>query len=89
LARSGHLIFQVSHVTKQFFLDDKAMLAGAQLKLPEEILSSSQFLGIHRSYLVAINKITAMQVNTVEIGKQQIPIGSTYKEELLKRLKLQ
>jgi hypothetical protein len=38
--------------------------------------------------MVALNKITALQGNMVEIGKQQIPVGSSYKDDLLKRLEL-
>jgi DNA-binding LytR/AlgR family response regulator len=70
------------------FLGGKAMLISAHLKMMEDQLPSSRFLRIHRSYLVALDKIDAVQGNTVEINKQEIPIGNTYKEELMKRLKL-
>lgn len=72
----------------KFFLKDKNMLVSAHLKLVEEMLAGAYFLRVHRSYIIALNKITAVQGNTVEIGKQEIPIGSTYKEELMKRLRL-
>jgi len=72
----------------KLFLKDKNMLVSAHLKLVEEMLPAAYFLRIHRSYIVALNKITAVQGNVVEIGKQQMPIGSTYKEELMKRLGL-
>jgi two-component system, LytTR family, response regulator len=70
------------------FLKDRAMLASAHLKMMEDLLPGSRFLRVHRSYIVALDKITALQGNVVEIGKQQIPIGTTFKEELLKRLRL-
>jgi two-component system, LytTR family, response regulator len=72
----------------KLFLKDKNMLVSAHLKLVEEMLPAAYFLRIHRSYIVALNKITAVQGNVVEIGKQQMPIGSSYKEELMKRLGL-
>ena len=65
------------------------MLASAHLKLMEELLPVSRFLRIHRSYIVALNKISALQGNMVEIEKTEIPVGLTYKEELMKRLRLE
>lgn len=71
------------------YLKEKTMLASAHLKLMEDLLPKNRFLRVHRSYLVALHAITAVNGNLVEIGKQEIPVGSTYKEELLKRLRLQ
>ena len=70
-------------------LKDRSMLISAHLKLMEELLPHDRFLRIHRSYIVSLQKIDAVQGNVVEIGKQEIPIGTTYKEELVKRLQLQ
>jgi hypothetical protein len=38
--------------------------------------------------MVALDKISAVQGGVVEIGKQQIPVGTTYRDELMKRLGL-
>ncbi len=73
----------------KLFLKDRPMLISAHLKLMEDLLPSDRFLRVHRSYIVALDKISAMQGNVVEIGKQEIPVGTTYKEELLRRLRLQ
>ncbi len=70
------------------FLKEKALLASAHLKMMEDLLPASRFLRIHRSYIVALDKISALQGNTVEIGRQQLPVGTTYKEELMRRLGL-
>ena len=43
-----------------------------------EELPSDNFLRIHRSYTIAINKITSVEGNTVEINKKRIPIGRNY-----------
>jgi len=44
---------------------------------------SSDFLRIHRSYIVNKTKITAFTKVDVEIGDKEIPIGSSYKDEVL------
>ncbi|SNR73919.1 LytR/AlgR family response regulator transcription factor [Lutibacter flavus] len=43
-----------------------------------EELPSDNFLRIHRSFTIAINKITSVEGNTVEIDKKRIPIGRNY-----------
>lgn len=53
------------------------------MKSLEEKLPSAQFRRIHRSYIVHMGKIEALDGSMVEINKQQIPIGKNYKEELL------
>ena len=72
----------------KIFLKDRTLLASAHLKLMEDMLPASRFIRIHRSYIVALNKISALQGNVVEIGKQELPVGTTYKEELMRRLRL-
>jgi DNA-binding LytR/AlgR family response regulator len=69
-------------------LKDKTLLISAHLKLMEELLPPSKFVRIHRSYIVALHAITAVQGGAVEIGKQELPVGSTYKEELMRRLRI-
>ncbi len=44
----------------------------------EDMLPPSQFLRIHRSYIVSVNKITAFTKTDVEIGKTELPIGTSY-----------
>ena len=46
----------------------------------ERLLPSNLFVRIHRSYIVAINKITAYTKNDVEIGRVELPFGSNYSE---------
>ncbi len=56
-----------------------------EAKLPE-----SEFLRVHRSFIVRIDKIVAIeQPNLIlENDKKIIPIGGSYKDELAKRLNL-
>ena len=48
---------------------------------------SSDFLRIHRSFIVNTQRITAFTAQDVEIGEREIPIGGSYKEAVYKRLK--
>lgn len=60
----------------------------ATLKSIEEKLPQTKFLRVHRSYIVAINKIDFIQEGTITIGKTTIPVADTHKANLGKRLNL-
>lgn len=45
-----------------------------------------RFLRIHRSFLVNTDKVTAFTRQDVEIGSTEIPIGESYKDEVLNKL---
>ena len=46
----------------------------------EEMLANNNFLRIHRSFIVARDKIDAFTATEVEINGKQIPVGRSYKE---------
>ncbi len=43
-------------------------------------LPDEEFIRIHKSYIVATNKIDAIYGNTIEIGQISLPIGRSYKD---------
>jgi DNA-binding LytR/AlgR family response regulator len=50
----------------------------------EAMLSESQFIRIHRSYIVSLNKLKSFTVESVEIGNKELPIGKLYRNNFLK-----
>ncbi len=62
---------------------DKKIITKSQLGQAEELLAENNFLRIHRSYIVAKDKISAFTATDVEIGGVQIPIGRNYKDLVL------
>ena len=52
----------------------------------EESLPKNLFLRIHRSFIVAINKIESYSATEIDIGNTQLPIGRNYKNDVLKVL---
>ncbi|MFD2245184.1 LytR/AlgR family response regulator transcription factor [Pontibacter ruber] len=48
-------------------------------KLPE-----SKFLRVHRSFIVALQKIDSIEKSRIRIGNKEIPIGEVYKDHFLK-----
>lgn len=46
----------------------------------EEILPKDIFVRVHKSYIVALNKIDSVERNRISIGGKLIPVSNTYKE---------
>lgn len=54
-----------------------------------QMLPEDKFIRLHKSFIVAIDKITKIHNNEVEINKKVIPVGITYRkhfEEVMKKL---
>ena len=51
-----------------------------------EELPQSNFIRIHRSYTISINKVIALEGNTVEISNRKIPIGRNYVKQTKERI---
>lgn len=56
-------------------------LSRLSLKAVESRLPARDFCRVHRSFIVALNKITSFQRTRLFIGKQEIPVGSNYYDE--------
>ncbi|HEY5409078.1 MAG TPA: LytTR family DNA-binding domain-containing protein [Ginsengibacter sp.] len=52
----------------------------------EEVLPKNNFIRIHRSFIVAINKIASFTSDTIEIAKHELPISRMYRHEVEKLL---
>ena len=56
------------------------------MKQLEEVLSPKRFVRVHRSYIVALDKITSIERQEIYINDRIIPIGNTYQEHFFKLL---
>jgi DNA-binding LytR/AlgR family response regulator len=52
----------------------------------EEALPKNNFVRIHRSFIVAINKIESFTNDAIEINRQELPISRMYRHEVEKVL---
>jgi DNA-binding LytR/AlgR family response regulator len=53
------------------------------LKEFESVLPEDDFLRIHKSYMVRIDEINTINPRIVTVGKDQIPVGRTYFQNLM------
>ena len=47
-----------------------------------ELLPADEFLRVHKSYIVAINKIESFNADSIQIAKHELPIGRLYKYDV-------
>lgn len=70
-----------------FIKGGKMIKALSTMKTMENILPSDRFMRIHRSFIVALDKIDAIQHNTVKIGKAVIPVTDQYRQQFKSHFK--
>ncbi len=75
-----HILFveAYGHYTK-VYLKDEMILSNQKISALEELLPSDQFLRVHKSFIVATDKIKFIEGNRLRIEEHEIPIGQTYK----------
>ncbi|TAE37178.1 MAG: DNA-binding response regulator [Sphingobacteriales bacterium] len=58
--------------------ENKAHLTLATLSNFMDLLPQGKFLRIHRSYVIAINRVKCFNLKTIDIGENVLPVGKTY-----------
>jgi DNA-binding LytR/AlgR family response regulator len=69
-----------------YYTNKERILSLNTMKKLEVDLPSHQFIRIHKSYIIAIEKIEVLEGNQIVIGKVKLPIGASYREEVMKRI---
>ena len=64
----------------RIYTKTRNILTKFQLGEIEEVLDKSNFLRVHRSFIVAKDKIEAFTATDIEINGKQVPVGRSYKE---------
>lgn len=67
---------------------NKTIITKQSMSSIEEMLPKENFIRIHRSYIVALNKIESYTNELIGIAKQELPISRMYKLEVSKVLKI-
>ncbi|MDX1667584.1 MAG: LytTR family DNA-binding domain-containing protein, partial [Saprospiraceae bacterium] len=66
----------------------KEILAHQTIRYLEERLRPEGFIRIHRSFIVAIDKIESWSTTEIEVAGNVLPIGRTYKKEAIRLLEM-
>lgn len=73
---------------KIHLVNHKPLVARMTMKTILEKLPAAEFVRVHRSFIVAINKIERIKSKSVFLAGKEFSIGSSYEEEAMKKLRL-
>jgi DNA-binding LytR/AlgR family response regulator len=65
---------------RQIHAKDRRIMTLETFRDLETKLPSEQFIRVHKSYMVSLNKIESVERDRIKIGKELIPISETYRE---------
>lgn len=63
-------------------LNDKMILTHQTLSSIEELLPKNQFIKVHKSFIIAKNKIVLIEGNLIHINEHKIPVGKMYRQNI-------
>jgi DNA-binding LytR/AlgR family response regulator len=70
------------------FTEKEKLILHGSMKELENIFTEPEFIRVHRSYIIRLEKVKKIQDDIIEINGNPIPIGKTYKQELYKKLNI-
>ncbi len=68
------------------FTPDERIITLQNMKKMEDALPEKHFIRVHKSYIVALNKIDSIERSRISIGNKVIPIGDTYRDIFFKQI---
>lgn len=75
--------------SKKEYLDvhtsSRVITCKMQINEMEKMLNPQQFIRIHRSFIVATDKVDTISLTELEINKIKLPVGRNYREQVKKR----
>ncbi|WP_421938842.1 LytR/AlgR family response regulator transcription factor [Pedobacter sp.] len=72
----------------KIYTSSKTYSIYSSLKSIEDKLPADRFIRIHRSFMINLNKIEAMDGSTVIVNKTLVPVSEAYKPALNKRIQI-
>ena len=80
------LFIEGQHEYVTFHTTERRITALFALKDLEELLLKDRFVRVHKSYIVSFKHIQDLDKSDVTVSGNKIPVGASYRDELLARL---
>lgn len=68
------------------FTETERVITLQNMKKMEDTLPDNRFVRVHKSYIVAMDKIASIERGRIFIGDKVIPIGDTYRDDFFRRV---
>ncbi len=70
----------------KLFLEEEMIICNEKISDLEIILSKTHFLRVHKSFIVALEKVKTIEGNQIFLENTVVPIGQTYRQKIQKLL---
>ncbi len=80
------LWMEASDIYSMIHTATEKYLLNHSLKTIEEKFPAKKFIRVHRSFIVNIDRIGAIEENDLILSGARIPIGKTYRDGLMRKL---
>ena len=70
----------------KIYTDKKMHLVYTTLRAVEDKLPNNEFMRVHRSYIIRLDKIENIDQGSLLIKDKIVPVSNTYKTKLMERL---
>ena len=81
-----HIEAMKDYVKIYLTTESKPVITKSTMKSIEEKLPENHFMRVHKSYIVALEKIESIRSHQISIGRHEIPVSESRMEELLDRI---
>lgn len=71
----------------RFVTEDRTLMVHGTMKEFIELLPKDKFERVHKSYVVSLNQVVYLEGNLVKLGEYKLPVGLSYKEALMEKLR--
>lgn len=68
------------------FTHSERVITLQNMKKMEDVLPAGHFIRVHKSYIIALDKIESIERSRILIGEKIIPIGDTYRDPFFKMI---
>lgn len=62
----------------------KPLVTRISMKTMEERLPSTKYVRVHKSFIIAVDKITSIRKNRIKIGNNEVPLSDNFRENIFK-----
>jgi two-component system LytT family response regulator len=66
------------------FTKNERVITLQNMKKMEETLPKGEFIRVHKSYIISLDKVESIERSRISIAGKVIPIGDTYRDEFFK-----
>jgi DNA-binding LytR/AlgR family response regulator len=71
----------------QIYTKDQKIITKFQISEMEKLMEENDFIRIHKSFIINSRKVSAFTATQVEVGSKTLPIGRTFKDSVMRKLR--